>query len=426
MEGLLRVARAGMEDMYRRVADLGYMLLLTDADGITVDYIGNPASEKQLKAAGLYLGADWNEAHAGTCGVGTCLIEQTTITCHQAEHFDATHIALTCTSSPLFAPDGQLLGVLDCSALHSPEARESQHLALQLTSIYAQRIEDANFLRHFTRQHILRLGTARGLVEVAGDLMFALDDDGVIVGANTGARRRFGQGGLPGASRLVGSTLEDALGIDMGTLAALARGGPGAAATTVQVGHGEPYFPVVIAPRHGSGSTGTTPSDTQPAAARTPRQPPAAVRPAALPLDRLLGDDAAMQRLVDQGRRLRRPAREPADLRRDRHAARSWSRARCIAQPRAPARPVRGGQLRGAARDADRERAVRPREGRLHRRRRAQARAGSSWPTAARCSSTRSATCRWRCRPSCCACSRSASSRRVGAQRSRIAGRRRA
>ena len=35
MEGFLRVARAGMEDMYRRVADLGYMLLLTDADGIT-------------------------------------------------------------------------------------------------------------------------------------------------------------------------------------------------------------------------------------------------------------------------------------------------------------------------------------------------------------------------------------------------------
>ena len=82
MEGFIRVARAGMEDMYRRVADLGYMMLLTDSDGITVDYIGNPASEKQLKAAGLYLGADWNEAHAGTCGVGTCLVEREIITCH--------------------------------------------------------------------------------------------------------------------------------------------------------------------------------------------------------------------------------------------------------------------------------------------------------------------------------------------------------
>ena len=311
MESLLRVARAGMEDMYRRVADLGYMLLLTDADGITVDYIGNPASEKQLKAAGLYLGADWNEAHAGTCGVGTCLIEQTTITCHQAEHFDATHIALTCTSSPLFAPDGQLLGVLDVSALHSPEARESQHLALQLTSIYAQRIEDANFLRHFTRHAVLRLGTARGLVEVAGDLMFAFDADGVIVGANTGARRRFGVGAglgggsaLPGASRLVGHTLEEALGIDMDTLRTLTRGGPAAASATVQVGHGEPYFPAVIAPRATGGSSSLAPLHDLRPAVRPATAQAETPRPAAPTLDRLLGDDPLMQRLVEQARRL--------------------------------------------------------------------------------------------------------------------------
>ena len=80
------------------------------------------------------------------------------ITCHQAEHFDATHIGLTCTSAPLFTPEGQLLGVLDVSALHSPEAKASQHLVLQLTSMYSQMIEDANFLRHFGKQWMLRLG----------------------------------------------------------------------------------------------------------------------------------------------------------------------------------------------------------------------------------------------------------------------------
>ena len=42
----------------------------------------------------------------------------------------------------------------------------------------------------------------------------------------------------------------------------------------------------------------------------------------------------------------------------------------------------------------------------------ATGRASSRWPTAARCSSTRSATCRWRCRRSCCACSRTARSSR--------------
>ena len=54
---------------------------------------------------------------------------------------------------------------------------------------------------------------------------------------------------------------------------------------------------------------------------------------------------------------------------------------------------VREGELRRAARDADRVGALRPRKGRVHRRAGSQARAGSSWRRAARCSSTRSATC---------------------------------
>ena len=53
---------------------------------------------------------------------------------------------------------------------------------------------------------------------------------------------------------------------------------------------------------------------------------------------------------------------------------------------------VRQGELRGAARQPDRVGAVRLREGRLHRRRGSARRAASSWPKAARSSSTRSAT----------------------------------
>ena len=53
---------------------------------------------------------------------------------------------------------------------------------------------------------------------------------------------------------------------------------------------------------------------------------------------------------------------------------------------------LREGELRGAAGEPARVRAVRSREGRLHRRRQAARSAASSRPTAARCSSTKSAT----------------------------------
>ena len=55
-------------------------------------------------------------------------------------------------------------------------------------------------------------------------------------------------------------------------------------------------------------------------------------------------------------------------------------------------RAVRRGQLRGDSRGADRERAVRPRARARSPARSRIAAASSSWPTAARCSSTRSAT----------------------------------
>ncbi|WP_028309944.1 sigma-54-dependent Fis family transcriptional regulator [Derxia gummosa] len=363
LDDFLRVARSGMEDMYSRVADLGYMLLLTDAAGITVDYIGNPSQEDELRGAGLYLGADWNEAHAGTCGVGTCLIERRPITCHQAEHFDATHIALTCSSAPLFDPTGELLAVLDVSALRSPVGRDSQHLAFQLACMYAQRIEDANFLRHFRRHWILRLGRGAGLVDVSGEVIFAFDEDGVIAGANSGARARaWGMAGLPGQSPVGRSLFElfpaaadgiwrlarEGRGIDEIVLggeagrrwyataspprerwresaSALGRGvreavdavqarrvgvsgGAASLCNAGMSGHDGDAMPAGAVPRDArlghAGAQSAARDDALaigPVAARSPRAPQAPRHPT---LDRLAGDDPAMTRLVAQVRRL--------------------------------------------------------------------------------------------------------------------------
>ncbi|RIX80636.1 sigma-54-dependent Fis family transcriptional regulator [Acidovorax cavernicola] len=288
LEHFLRAARAGMEDIYRRVADLGYMVLLTDAEGITVDYIGNPAWDDQLRRAGLYLGADWNEAHAGTCGVGTCLVERQPLTCHQTEHFDATHIALTCTTAPLFDHGGKLTAILDVSALRSPEARESQHLVRHLVSIYARMIEDADFLRHFRGHWILRLGSAFGLVDVAGEVMLAFDDSGTLAGANGGARQVFA-----GQPLLHGGSVSELLHLPMDAIWRLGNSAASAMpfAHTVLLPGGGEYHASLIAPRV---RRVATPTQT------TPR--PSDRLP---PLARIAGDDdPAMQKLLAQARRL--------------------------------------------------------------------------------------------------------------------------
>jgi sigma-54 dependent transcriptional regulator, acetoin dehydrogenase operon transcriptional activator AcoR len=291
IDEFMKIARTGMERLYARVVDDGYVVLFTNAQGITVDFVGD-LKNADLKRAGLYLAADWGEERAGTCGVGTCIVEKAPISCHQTDHFNSTHLSLTCNSAPLFDPSGDLLGVLDISALTSPAPRESQHLALQMTTLYAGLIEDANFLHVFRDRWILRLSSAWSMVEVATEIMFAFDADGVIFGMNTGARRAFRLRRLSFA----GDRLADPVGQDIGGLFhegmngvwRLANPRTSADRGALRTRSGEILF----------GSVSTPHAASRPAHRASPQLPDVAA------LAALAGDDPTMSRLIDQAKRI--------------------------------------------------------------------------------------------------------------------------
>ena len=215
MEAFLHIARHGLEALYQQVAGMGYVVLLTDARGVTVDFIGDLALEPSLRKAGLYLGADWSEHVAGTCGVGTCLSTGQALTVHLDDHFDATHIPLTCTAAPVYGPAGELSAVLDISQLSTPLPKASQHLALQLVQAYAHHIENAAFLQRHRSDWILRLSAAPQFLDVNPDYLLALDAAGRITGHNRRAQLLLepllGGGAAPGVgrrSRLLGQAFE--------------------------------------------------------------------------------------------------------------------------------------------------------------------------------------------------------------------------
>lgn len=193
LEEFLHIARHGLETLYQQVAGLGYAVLLTDARGITVDFIGDIQLDPSLRKAGLYLGSDWSESSAGTCGVGTCISTGEALTVHLGDHFDATHIPLTCTAAPIFNPAGELKAVLDISALTSPQQKQSQHLALQLVKMFSHHIENAYFLYRFRKDWILRLSSAPEFLEVNPDYLLAVDASGRIIGHNRRAQLLFSE-----------------------------------------------------------------------------------------------------------------------------------------------------------------------------------------------------------------------------------------
>ena len=76
---------------------------------------------------------------------------------------------------------GQLLAVLDISALHSPPTKDSQTFALQLVKQYARMIEDAYFMRVYRERPILCFDGSREFVLINRRYLLALGDDAGLV-----------------------------------------------------------------------------------------------------------------------------------------------------------------------------------------------------------------------------------------------------
>jgi transcriptional regulator of acetoin/glycerol metabolism len=223
-EDLLSMARFGMEDLYRRVNSMGYVLLLTDAKGVTVDFIGDEKVDHELKRAGLYIGSEWSEKNAGTCGVGACLTSGEAITIHQTDHFDMAHTPLSCTAAPIYNPSGVLQGVLDVSLLMSPTEKYSQALTLEVVKSCVRRIELANLMASRKSDWILRLNSSSEFLGVDPNCAVSIADDGTISGLTHGAYRMIAQTlgvdwKTPGS--LVGRSFEDVFEFDFNDLPCL-------------------------------------------------------------------------------------------------------------------------------------------------------------------------------------------------------------
>jgi sigma-54 dependent transcriptional regulator, acetoin dehydrogenase operon transcriptional activator AcoR len=192
LDTFLNIAKAGTQYLYRQVMGLGYSVLLSDANGVTVDWHGDSRLDKEWKRAGLYLGAVWSEVQEGTSGAGTVLVEKRPLTIHKGEHYRAQNTNLTCSAAPIFDTRGKVLAALDVSSFTSPDSKDSQHLALQLVTLVAHKIESAYFLSQFEDRWVLRISRARELAEVGHDCLLAVDGQGKILAADRGAEKQFG------------------------------------------------------------------------------------------------------------------------------------------------------------------------------------------------------------------------------------------
>lgn len=225
-EDLVHIARSGLEKLYRQVAEQNYVLLLSDRQGVAVEFLGDLSFNNNLRKAGLYLGSDWSEPLAGTCAVGACIATGEALTIHQTDHFDITHTPLSCTAAPIYDTQGALTAVLDISLLSSPILKASQNMAHHLVTSTVRRIELANLMANSRHDLVLRFAGTPEFLDVDPEAAIAVDSGGRISAMTHGGARLLATSrGLDWRKPelLIGQPVVDFFEADLNELASLTR-----------------------------------------------------------------------------------------------------------------------------------------------------------------------------------------------------------
>ena len=208
---LRAIAQGEMATLYQQLSGSGFSVLLTDRDGVVLDYLGDPSFTESAAETGMVEGAWWNERHQGTNGMGTCAMEQRPILVHHNEHYLSRNVGLTCSAAPIFDHDGQLMAVLDASSF----SHMAQQHTLVLVNMSAQMIENRAFLCRFREQYALRFHSRPEFIGTLWEGALALDEGGRVLAANRSALFQLGHK-KPGD--LVGRTLPEIFNTGLDTL----------------------------------------------------------------------------------------------------------------------------------------------------------------------------------------------------------------
>src|SRR6185295_15737759 len=193
------------------------------------------------------------------------------------DHFATHNVSLTCTVAPIFGSDGQLAAVLDVSTPRRTD-HAVQSIVRKMVSNSARRIENYAFAHHHSRDIVVRLSPYEDFGDTASDVLLALDGEGRIIAASSGAAALATGADMP----LVGHRLDRILDLSFDMIL-----GRSAGTIRLERNGGRPLF---LRLDHGAG--GPRPS-------RRPGARPTAAngRPAALAsydLDTLAGGDPRM------------------------------------------------------------------------------------------------------------------------------------
>lgn len=214
--GLLHAAQRELGALEQALASASVRVLLTDGDGVALYLSPVPPSAPPLQSRHLaQAGSNIGEQASGTTAPGIVAATGQACTVSGAEHyFDDLHI-LQCAAAPIRDVAGQLVGVLNLTAL----ARPFDFDAGGMVAVHATTIENA-LLQAQSHEHlVLCFQTSPELLHTPLQGLAGIAADGTVAWLNDAGARLVGRRPLADGPRDV----QTLFGHDLGTLLHLSR-----------------------------------------------------------------------------------------------------------------------------------------------------------------------------------------------------------
>ncbi|MDT8900688.1 sigma-54-dependent Fis family transcriptional regulator [Anaeroselena agilis] len=186
---LIKIAKPFMTNLYQFVQGSGFVVVLTDENGIIMEMFGDEDTISNPMTEDFFRGASWHETEAGTNAIGTALETGAPLQVSGAEHFCRKHHCLTCSSAPIFDADRRIIGVLDMSG-----ASHASHLhTLGIVVAAAEAIMAQLSIRRKNQELALVNNRLSNFFNSVSDGVIIVDKKETVIELNPAAKKLLGR-----------------------------------------------------------------------------------------------------------------------------------------------------------------------------------------------------------------------------------------
>ncbi|MDD3364123.1 MAG: sigma-54-dependent Fis family transcriptional regulator [Syntrophomonas sp.] len=203
-QDFIDIARPFMLKLFEFVKDSGFIVILTDERGYIMEIFGDEDTLDQAQGIHFIKGADWTEESVGTNAIGTAVVLKRPIQTSGAEHYCQKHHAWTCSASPIFNMNGQMIGILDMSG---PSNKTHLH-TLGMVVAAVEAIKDQIRIQKKNRELTIANDRLTDIFQTMSDGVMIIDKQGVVIQINPVAEQIIGRP----SEELMGKAIKEIVG----------------------------------------------------------------------------------------------------------------------------------------------------------------------------------------------------------------------